>query len=286
MASQKDEKKIDDASSFKDGMSVQYGGEQIGEARSEPRQNVPVPVDREILGEDGGLPASPQALHDYGDRSPQVALPSSTLSAHCGSVGAGGEGGRATEDTQATSSAWNGFASTGPFYSPQSGGPDANGQDFYLPTSSLAQTSQQQATQPQTTQQSMTPLEQRLLMHLNEHFQSGDQVTSGPIDTQEFSQVMPQPPPSAATGNINSPGIHPPSRPKLHASTYYSDHTRAESDPRGMGDEEVREDWTEFERKWDKDMEEAQYASEDLWCDGSTVPSILARLYGDGKRKR
>lgn len=58
------------------------------------------------------------------------------------------------------------------------------------------------------------------------------------------------------------------------------------SDPRVTGDEELREYWAEFERKWDEDMEEGQYVSEDSWCDGSTVPWVLARLYGDGKRKR
>ncbi|KAI6915251.1 hypothetical protein KC318_g212 [Hortaea werneckii] len=267
MASQEDEKKIHDAPSFKDGMSVLHGEEQIGEARSEPRQNVPLPADRETLEE--GCSALVNSISPFWQRG-----------------GGGGEGGWATEDTQATSSAWNGVASTSPFNIPQLGGPDANGQDLYLPTSSLAQTSQPQATQPQTIQNSMTPLEQRLLMQLNEHFQSGDQVTSGPIDTQEDFPVVPQLPPSAPTGNINFPSIHPPSRPQLHAASYYPVHTRAESDPRGMGDEEVREDWTEFERKWDEDMEEGQYVSEDLWCDGSTVLWVLARLYGDGKGKR
>ncbi|KAI7340053.1 hypothetical protein KC315_g893 [Hortaea werneckii] len=228
MASQEDAKKINDASSFKNGMSVQHGGEQIGEALSEPRQNVPVPADRETLGEGGGLLASPQAFQDYGDRTPQVALPSSTRSAHPGSVGGGGEGGWATEDTQATSSAWNGVASAGRLYTPQFGGPDANGQDLYLPTSSLAQTSQPQATQPQTMQQAMTPLERRLLEQLNGHSQSGDQATSGPTDTQEYFPVVPRPPPSAPTGNIYSPSIHPPSRPRLHAATRYPNHARAE----------------------------------------------------------
>ncbi|KAI7554385.1 hypothetical protein KC331_g593 [Hortaea werneckii] len=286
MASQVDEKKIRDASSFRDGMSVQHGGEQIGGARSEPRHNVPLPADRETLEGGGGLLASPQALQDHGERSPQVALPLSTRSAHSGSVGGGDEGGWATQDTQATSSAWNGVASTGPFYTPQSGGPDSNGQDLYLPTSSLAMTSQPQATQPQTIHEPMTPLEQRLMELLNEHSQGGDQVTSGPIDMQGYIPVVQPPPPSALTGNINPPSIHRPSRPQLHAATRYPDHTHAESDPRGMDDEEVREDWTEFERKWDKDMEDAKYASEDLWCDGSTVLWVLARLYGDGEGKR
>ncbi|KAI7205277.1 hypothetical protein KC316_g731 [Hortaea werneckii] len=285
MASQADEKKIHGASSFRNGMSVQHGGEQIGGACSEPRQNVPLPADRETLKEGGGLLASPEALQNHGERSPQVALPSPTRSAHSGSVGGGDEGGWATEDTRATSSAWNGVASTGPFYPSQSGGPDANGQDLYLPTSSLDMTSQPQATQPQTIHQPITPLEQRLLELLNEHSQGGDQVTSGPIDTQGYIPVVPQPPPSAATGNIHPPSVHPPSRPQFHASNYYSDHNHAESDPRGMDDEEVREYWTEFERKWDEDMEEGQFASEDLWCDGSTVLWVLARLYGDGDGK-
>lgn len=283
MASQEDEKKIHDASSFKDGMSVQHSGEQIGEAHSEPRQNAPVPADREILGEDGELLASPQALQDYGDWSARIALPSSTLSAHFGSVGSGGEGGWATEDTQATSSASNGVAITGTAYTPQSGGPDTNGQIIPHAASSLAQTLQPQATQPQTIQQPMTPLEQRLLMQLNEHSQSSDQVTSGALGTH---QVMQHTQPSAPTGNIYPPSVHLPSRPQLCASTRYIEDTNAESDPRGMGDEEVGEDWTEFERKWDEDMEDGQYASEDLWCDGSTDPRILARVFGDGKGKR
>ncbi|KAI7369322.1 hypothetical protein KC336_g21015, partial [Hortaea werneckii] len=68
MASQEDEKKIREASPFQeDGMTVQRGGEQIGEANPGLRQNVPVPADREILGEGGGLLASPQALQDYGE---------------------------------------------------------------------------------------------------------------------------------------------------------------------------------------------------------------------------
>ncbi|KAI7209893.1 hypothetical protein KC333_g8513 [Hortaea werneckii] len=286
MANQEDAKKINHASSFKDGMSVEHGGEQIGEARSEPRQNVPLPADREALEEGEGLLASPQVLQDHFERSPQVALPSSTRSAHSGSVGGGDEGGWATEDTQATSSVWNGVASTGSFYAPQFGGPHGNGQDLYLPSSSLAETSQPQATQPRTIQQPMTPLEQRLLELLNEQSQSGDQATSGPLDMQEYFPVVQQPPPSALIGNINSPSIHPPSRPQLHAATRYPDHARAESVPRDMGDEELREYWAEFERKWDEDMKEGQYASEDLWCDGSTVLWVLARLYGDGKGKR
>ncbi|KAI7288420.1 hypothetical protein KC343_g326 [Hortaea werneckii] len=286
MASQKDEKKIYAASSFgKDGMSLQHAGEQIGEAHSEPRQNVPVPADRESLGEGGGLLASPWTLQDSGDWSPQVALPSSTQSTHYGGVGRGGVGRWTTEDTQATSSASNGVASTGPSYTPQCGGPNANGQDLHLLTSSLAQTSQPQATQPQAVQQPMTPLEQRLLVQLNELSQSSDQVASGLIDLQGYAPVKPRPPPWAPTGSMSSPDIHRPSGLQLHASTYYFDPYPTDSNPRDMGDE-VREDWTEFERKWDEGMEDAKYASDDLWCDGSTVLWILARLYGDGKGKR
>ncbi|GAB1730269.1 hypothetical protein NU195Hw_g9217t1 [Hortaea werneckii] len=288
MASQEDEKKIHVASSFgEDGMSLQHGGEQTGEAHSKPRQNVPVPVpaDREILGEGGELLASPQALEDYGDESPQVALPSSAQSAHSGGVGGDDDGGWATEGTQATSTALNGVASTGPSYTPQSGGPDANGQDLYLPTSSLAQTSQLQATQPQTIQQPMTPLEQRLLVQLNEHSQSNDQVTSGLIGLDGYAPVKQQPPPWAPTGSMSSPDIYRPSGLQLHASTYYFDPYPTESNPRDIHDK-VREGWTEFEREWDEGMEDAKYESDDLWCDGSTVPWILARLYGDGKGKR
>ncbi|KAI7280192.1 hypothetical protein KC345_g4911 [Hortaea werneckii] len=286
MASQEDEKKIHDASSFgEDGMSLQHGGEPTGEAYSEPRQNVPVPADRGILGAGGGLLASPQTLQDSDDWSPQVALPSSTQSAHSGSVWGVDEGGWATGNTHATLSASNGVASTGLSYTPQPGGPYASGQDLYLPTSFLAQTSEPQATQPQTVQQTMTPLEQRLLAELNEHSQSSDQVTSGRTDLQGYAPIKPQPPPWALMGSMSSPGIYRPSGLQLHAATYYFDPYPAESDPLDMNDE-VREDWTEFERKWDQDMEDAKYASDDLWCDGSTLLWFLARLYGDGEGKR
>ncbi|KAI7341427.1 hypothetical protein KC315_g101 [Hortaea werneckii] len=266
-------------------MTVQRGGEQIGEAHPGLRQNMPVPADREILGEGGGLLASPQALQDYGDRGSQLALPSSTLSAHAGTVRGCGEGGWATEDTQATPSASNGAAGFGPSYALQFGGPIPNEQAFYLPTSSLAPTYQPQATQPQTSQQPTTPLEQRLLLQLNEHSRSEDQVTSGPIDMRGYFPVMPQPP-SAPTGNVDSLSIYHPSRPQQHASTRTTDDSHTERDRRDMSDEEIREYWTEYERNWDKAMEDDKYASEDLWCDGSTLLWYLARLYGDGKGKR
>ncbi|KAI6850480.1 hypothetical protein KC332_g1318 [Hortaea werneckii] len=269
MASQEDENKIHVASAFgEDGMSLQHGREQTGEAYSEPRQNMPVPADRDNLGAGGGLLASPQ-----------------TLQAHSGGVWGVDEGGWATENTRATSSASHGVASISPFYTPQSGGPYANGQDPYLPTSFLAQTSQSQATQPQTVHQPMTPLEQRLLAQLNEHSQSSNQVTSGLVGLQGYAPVEPRPPPWAPMGSMSSPGIYRPSGLQLHAATYYFDPYPADRDPLDMNDE-VREDWTEFERKWDQDMEDAKYTSDDLWCDGSTLLWFLARLYGDGEGKR
>ncbi|KAI7084969.1 hypothetical protein KC356_g6287 [Hortaea werneckii] len=259
MASQEDEKKIRDASPFQDdGMTVQRGGEQIGEAHPGLRHNVPVPADREILEEGGGLLASPQDLQDYGDRRSHLALPSSTLSAHARTVRGAGEGGWATEDTQATASASDGAAGTGPSYTLQFGGPFPSEQAFYHPTSSLAPTYQPQATQPQTSQQPTTPLEQRLLAQLNEHSQSGDQVTSGPIDMQGHFPVMPQPL-SAPTGVMDSPGIYHPFRPQQHASTRTTDDSQAERDLRDMSDEELNEYWTEYERKWDKAMEDDKY---------------------------